>query len=241
MPHDRLLAEQRFFDEHYQSGGTALNGFYEMSVARRQFSSRILSHGKGVRVLEYGCGTGSYAFDLADLGAEVVGIDISSSAIDIARQKAGDQSNLEFRLGNAEALEFEAGSFDLVCGTSILHHLDTARAASEIRRVLRPGGMGLFYEPIAYNPAAALYRVLTPSQHTPDEHPLRLVDLRLMQKSFAAVNVQFFDFFALGAIPFLRLPGGRGLLRLLEAADRVAMSVPAARWLGSTAILELRA
>jgi SAM-dependent methyltransferase len=241
MPSDRLVAEQRFFDEHYRAEGTALNGFYELSVARREFSSRILRAGAGARVLEYGCGTGSYAFELAERGADVIGIDISQAAIEIADTRAAGRANLTFRLGDAEHLQFDDASFDLVCGTSILHHLDIARAIREVRRVLRPGGLGLFYEPIAYNPAANLYRLFTPGEHTPDEHPLRRSDLVTMQESFAAVGIRFFDFFSLGAIPFLRIPGGKGLLRILEGADRMAMSVPGLRWLGTTAILEMRA
>jgi SAM-dependent methyltransferase len=241
MPSERLLAEQRFFDEHYRSEGTALNGFYALSGARREFSARVLAAGGGAEVLEYGCGTGSYAFELAENGASVVGIDIAPAAIEIATERAAGRQNLSFRLGDAENLAFGDASFDLVCGTSILHHLDLARATAEIRRVLRPGGIALFYEPIAYHPAAAVYRMMTPAAHTPDEHPLRRSDVDLMKKVFGAVRVRFFDLLSVGAIPLLRLPGGKAALRLLEVADRVVLSAPAVRWLGSTAILELRA
>jgi SAM-dependent methyltransferase len=240
MPSDRLLAEQRFFDEHYRSERGALNGFYELSAARRKFTTRVLGSGRG-DVLEYGCGTGSYAFELADRGCDVVGIDISSSAIEIAEARTEGRANLRFRLGDAENLEFENASFDLVCGTSILHHLDIDRAIREIRRVLRPGGRALFYEPVAYHPAAALYRALTPGAHTPDEHPLRMADFELMRTSFVQLEAEFFDCWSIGAIPFLRLPGGRGLLRVLEVVDRVTLSLPAVRWLGSTVIVEMHA
>ena len=43
---------------------------------------------------------------------------------------------------NAEALEFDDGSFDLIVGNGIFYHLDLERAFSEIHRVLVPAGVG---------------------------------------------------------------------------------------------------
>ena len=241
MDDDRLAAEQRFFDEQYRKDSGSLNGFYEVSGARREYAKRILRDCAGKRVLEYECGTGSYAFALADRGAAVTGIDISSTAIELARARGYPPENPEFRLGNAEALEFADGSFDVVCGTSILHHLDIERALRELRRVLRPGGRAVFYEPVAYNPVVNLYRLLTPHLHTLDEHPLTRADLQAMTENFGRLDARFADFFALAAIPALRLPGGTALLRVLEAADRIAMRVPGLRWWGAVVVIELHA
>jgi SAM-dependent methyltransferase len=238
---ERLAAEQRFFDEQYRNEQPPLNGFYELSGARRDYASRILNACAGKRVLEYGCGTGSYAFALADRGAVVTGIDISHTAIEVARAKGYPPDNPLFEPGNAEDLQFQDATFDLVCGTSILHHLDIPRALRELKRVLRPGGRGVFYEPVAYNPAVNLYRALTPQLHTPDEHPLTRGDIALMEAEFAKTDIQFADFFALGAIPFLRVPGGKVLLRLTEAADKLAMRLPALRWWGAVVVIELQA
>ncbi len=244
IPHvsdQRLAAEQRFFDEQYRHEQPPLNGFYELSGARRDYANRILGDCAGKRVLEYGCGTGSYAFALADRGAVVTGIDISNTAIEVARGKVTSPGNPRFELGNAEDLQFDDATFDLVCGTSILHHLDIGRAVSELKRVLKPGGRGVFYEPVAYNPAVNVYRALTPQLHTPDEHPLKRSDIALMEREFARTQIRLADFFALAAIPFLRLPGGIALLRLTEAADKVAMRVPALRWWGAVVVIELQA
>lgn len=238
---DRLSAEKNFFDAQYRDERPPLNGFYDLSGARRDYSARILDHCSGKTVLEYGCGTGSYAFELAARGASVTGIDISETAIEVARARAAATGNPAFELGNAEALAFPDQSFDLVCGTSIIHHLDVERAVTELRRVLKPGGRAVFYEPVAYNPAVNLYRWLTPQLHTPDEHPLTRADLRQMSRAFRDSDIRFADFFALGAIPLLRFPGGRLLLRLAEAADRIVMRVPALRWWGAVVVIELHA
>lgn len=241
MSDDRLASERRFFDEEYRNERPALNGFYDRSRARRDYGARILSRCAGKDVLEYGCGTGSYAFDLAARGARVVGIDISHTAIETARLKSPGGEGPRFQIGNAEALEFPDDSFDLVCGTSIIHHLDVRAALAELKRVLRRGGRAVFYEPVAYNPAVNLYRKLTPELHTPDEHPLTRADLALMSESFKTCDFHFADFFALGAIPLLRFPGGGFLLRVGESLDRVAMAVPGLRWWGAVVVIELQA
>jgi SAM-dependent methyltransferase len=239
--HERLESERRFFDEKYLDDRLPLNGFYDLSNVRRGYLRRILGECEGRRVLEYGCGKGSSAFVLADRGAQVVGIDISETAITVARAKGRGRDNPHFQLGNAEQLEFDDASFDMVCGVSILHHLDIVAALRELKRVLRPGGLGVFYEPLAYNPAVNVYRRMTPGLHTPDEHPLRRKDLMAMSQEFEKVNVRFADLFALGAIPFLGIPGGKALLRLLESADRLAMTLPGLRWWGAVVLIELQA
>jgi SAM-dependent methyltransferase len=64
----------------------------------------------------------------------------------------GLAERVETRQANAEELPFEDGSFDLVFGHAVLHHIpDLAKAFSEFNRVLRPGGAIVFCgEPSAY-------------------------------------------------------------------------------------------
>ena len=83
----------------------------------------------GASVLDYGCGAGARACALALRGARVCGIDISPVAIGMARdavRREGLAGNAAFAVMDAEALDLPARSFGLVCGTSILHHLDVA-------------------------------------------------------------------------------------------------------------------
>lgn len=232
---DRKASEQQFYDEAYlRDAAPALNGFYELSRGANDYRGRVLATAPGKSVLEYGCGMGGCAFDLATRGVIATGIDISASAIERASEKAKGYpaGSLTFRKADAEALPFEDASFDVICGSGILHHLDIGRAVAEIRRVVKPGGRAIFYEPLAYNPPARLYRVLTPGSHTPDEHPLTTKDLALLRSDLGRVSFDFYDFFAVGAIPFLRLPGGERLLRLTERLDRVLFrrSAAARHW-----------
>ena len=243
MSESRRRAEQQFFDRHYALHGVeSLNGFYELSASLRHFRSLLYRDCAGRKVLEYGCGPGGHAFSLAERGATVTGIDISATAIEMAEARARQlgTARLTFRRGDAEALDFADASFDIVCGTGILHHLDIDRAAREVRRVLAPGGRAVFYEPVGHNPVANLYRRLTPQLHTRDEHPLRRSDFDLLRRHFTRVTTRLFDLVSVGAIPLLSLPGGRVILRALEAVDRAVLHIPGLRWWASVAVIELQ-
>lgn len=140
-------------------------------------------------MLEYGCGTGSKAFALAHTGAHVVCIDISGVGVAEATARAErDGVRADFVQMDAEALGYSFGAFDLVCGSGIFHHLDMERSLAEVRRVLKPEGTAVFYEPLGTNPIINLYRRLTPSMRTPDEHPLVPADFDLMRRHFREVE-----------------------------------------------------
>ena len=102
---------------------------------------------RGRALLEVGCGIGTDLVRFARGGARVTGVDLSATAIDLARQNfaihglpAGD-----LRVANGEALPFDAGSFDVVYGHGVLQYTaDAARLVRECHRVLRPGGEAIF-------------------------------------------------------------------------------------------------
>ena len=101
---------------------------------------RLLSPlGGDERALDVGCGTGALAYALAPLVGEVVGVDSSEEYLAAARADAPD--NCTFVLGDAEALPFPYGDFDLVGCLRVLHHVARPElVVSEIARVTRPGG-----------------------------------------------------------------------------------------------------
>ena len=86
-----------------------------------------------------GCGTGALAFALAPLVGEVVGVDASEEYLDAARADAPE--GCTFVQGDAEALPFPYGDFDLVGCLRVLHHVHRPElVVSEIARVTGPGG-----------------------------------------------------------------------------------------------------
>jgi SAM-dependent methyltransferase len=110
---------------------------------------------RGLRVLEIGCGLGTDGAQFAKAGADYTGIDLTEAAIELARTRF-EVSGLtgEFRVADAENLDFGSDSFDLVYSHGVLHHTpDTARAVLEIHRVLKPGGRAIvmLYHRGSYN------------------------------------------------------------------------------------------
>lgn len=95
-----------------------------------------------LRVLDVGIGTGFIALLLAELGHEVIGVDISEEMLRIAREKARKLNieNVEFHLADAEELPFPDNTFDAVVARHVIWALpNPEKAYSEWKRVLRPG------------------------------------------------------------------------------------------------------
>jgi SAM-dependent methyltransferase len=89
------------------------------------------------RILDLGCGTGGNTTAYQVLGT-VVGIEPDGNAVALAHARGG----AHYCRGGGTALPFSAESFDAVVATDVLEHIaDDATAASEVHRVLRPGGV----------------------------------------------------------------------------------------------------
>src|SRR5208337_2611476 len=112
------------------------------------------------RSLEIGAGTGYFTLNLlrAGLIGEATCIDISPGMLETLASNAR-RLGLEVATepADAECLPFADGSFDLVLGHAVLHHIpDLPRAFSEFERVLAPGGTVLFAgEPSRYGDVLA--------------------------------------------------------------------------------------
>jgi ubiquinone/menaquinone biosynthesis C-methylase UbiE len=115
----------------------------------------------GKRVLEVGCGNAYTLGKYAQYGAEVYGLDIAESAVEISRQRFKCQNQKgDFRVGNAEELPYESDYFDCICSMGVLHHVpNTEKAVSEIYRCLSPGGTLIV---MFYHRDSTLYRVGMP-------------------------------------------------------------------------------
>lgn len=109
----------------------------------RALLSAVVEMARGGRIIDIGCGPGQVAAQLAALGGDVFGVDISASMIDIAR---GDHPGVEFRVDSMTNLQqADASVAAAVLMYSIIHLTpsDRDRAISELTRVLRPGGIAL--------------------------------------------------------------------------------------------------
>jgi len=98
-----------------------------------------------------------------------------------------------FHLMDAHNLEFENDTFDAVFGAGILHHLDLETSLSEINRVLKPGGVATFFEPLDINPVGKLVRYFTPNARTEDEVPFTFKELNILRKHLTT-EIEAFQF-----------------------------------------------
>jgi len=222
--------EQEFHDAAFNQGvRRQVSRFYLiMDSCHGFYRSHLRTHCPGSRVLEIGCGQDSNAFFMGKLGAaEVCGIDISNVAIAQAEQRAAREQigGLKFSVMDAENLKFGDDSFDLICGVAILHHLDLDKALFHISRTLRPGGTAIFLEPLAHNPIVNLYRRLTPSLRTEDEHPLLMRDLENARKYFGKIDTTAFHLFSLAMAPFAGMPGFDRLVHLFDTSDQLLFKI----------------
>jgi SAM-dependent methyltransferase len=102
---------------------------------------------KGLRCLDVGCGNGAFTEVLAARAApsELTGVDPSQEQIDFAKIREGTKF-AQFRVGDAQALPFPDGSFDVALMALVISFVpDPAEAVKEMARVVRPGGVTSTY------------------------------------------------------------------------------------------------
>lgn len=120
-------------------------GFYDQ-VERAIVEPMIawLCDAKPLHILDAGCGEGVPSLFFAQQGCTVTGIDVETTDLATARQRAESSAyaeRLTFLEGDLSSLPFEDGQFDLVWCSYVLHHVsDKPHAVGELKRVLKSGG-----------------------------------------------------------------------------------------------------
>lgn len=113
-------------------------------------------------ILEVGCGTGQWLVDFESWGANranLAGIDLIEDRINAARHRlsASDGKGADLRCGDASSLPWDDDSFELVLQSMMFSSISdpqmTQAAASEMRRVLTPGGIIVWHDFVIGNPA----------------------------------------------------------------------------------------
>lgn len=114
--------------------------------------------GGGDRVLDIGCGTGgtTRAAGRAATGGSVLGVDLSSAMLEVARRRAADEGldHVRFEQADAQIHRFDPGAFDLAIGrTSAMFFGDRVAALANVGQALQPGGrlVLLTWQPITGN------------------------------------------------------------------------------------------
>lgn len=123
---------------------------------------------RGKQVLDVGCGAGTDLARFAKGGAIATGVDISESAIELARANFAQQGLVaDLRVADGERLPFPDGTFDFVFAHGVVQYTPDGRAlVEECRRVLKPGGEAVFQ---VYNRVSWL-NALSKVMNVPLEH-----------------------------------------------------------------------
>ena len=237
--HDRKYGHGEGYPRHYAVQPTY--PIYEKMLG-------MMGDQSGKKVLEYGCGEGWITRDLAQQGALVSAFDISPEAVRKTREvlvAAGLSERCHVAKMGAERLEYPDKFFDIAIGFAILHHLNFELAISELHRVLKPGGIAYFAEPLAGNPVINLYRRLTPRYRTEDEEPLDLKALAPLLKRFRKVGHTDYYVTALLSVGLAYLPLGPRLFPvvnrcLMKLDDKLLRVFPSLGRLAWYTILKLR-
>jgi SAM-dependent methyltransferase len=242
----RIEREKQFHDDRYSDDRREqqVGKFYSITGSiTKAYKQKILQDSRDAKVIEYGCGTGSYVNIIAKSpGALVTGIDISPVAIEVAQEKAVAQKldgKVNFQIMNAENLQFAESSYDLICGSGILHHLDLNLATDSIIRTLKPNGKAIFIEPLGHNFLINLYRRLTPNIRSQDEHPLVNQDLKAIKSKFKQSKIHYFYLTSLAASFIARKPGFKILLSCCQWLDSILLRLPGIKQQAWMVLIEL--
>jgi len=239
---DTVLERERAYHEKLYSG-FAQKHFARPAVRafREHLAKRILhltGAGRSSRVLSLGCGIGDTELLLAPYVGELVGLDLSPSAI---RQARADAERLNFRnVTFIEGTEPDAADrFDAVIAIFLLHHLPDEilfGLPDRLHSMLNPGGVLYSLDPSIRRLSGAIGRRLIPNMmkkhQSPDERELDPPAIaELFLGAGFEVRSEMYDF---GSTPFAGLfPGWRLAYRALRAADDVLMHVPGLKRVGS--------
>jgi SAM-dependent methyltransferase len=199
----------------------------------------------GLRVVDFGCGSGANTALLTGRGAHVWGFDISQDLLKLATRRlvlSGRGESATFMSASAHDLPFPDNSIDVVFGMAILHHLDLDLVSKEVRRVLKPGGRAIFKEPVRNSPAIRFLRSLIP-YHAPDlspyERPLTDGELRRFATGFSQCSMRAFG------LPHVQvgqvLPIAKRYWRTWHAWDRALLDrAPWLRRYASVCVIALK-
>jgi 2-polyprenyl-3-methyl-5-hydroxy-6-metoxy-1,4-benzoquinol methylase len=152
------------FDTYSRSYDTAVNASIAFSGLKVDFFTKVkASHIKriirerfgserDVNMLDVGCGVGNYHPYFAQDVASLSGVDVSAACIQTASER---NANVSYKVYDGKRLPYDDASFDVVYTICVMHHVPPSQwqaFASELRRVVRPGGLALVFEHNPFNP-----------------------------------------------------------------------------------------
>jgi len=148
----------------------------------------------GKKLLEIGCGIGTDLVRFAKGGADVTGVDLSETAIDLAKENFHlHDIKGKFLIGNGEALEFPDNHFDVVYAHGVLQYTaNIQKMINEAHRVLKPGGLfiGMVYNRKGWlNTMSKLFKVGLEHADAPGLTLYTIKEMKAFMAPFAKVKI----------------------------------------------------
>jgi len=184
-------------------------------------------------VLEIGCGTGLFTGKVFDLtGAKITATDLSEDLLNLAKAK---NPNAVFMVDDAMKMSFKNETFDVVFGSSVLHHLDMTIALKEILRVMKPGGRMVFAEPNMINPQILVQKnvpyIKEKLGDSPDETAIVRWQFKKMMEESGFRNVTIFPY------DFLHPYTPKPLIGLVNTIGKMVEKIPLFREIAGSVII----
>ena len=245
----RKHAEEVFHDEWAASVDVTKINVRQMNEActapEMRHIRRALGELNGRTLLDVGCGLGEAAVYFALLGADVTATDISPGMC-AAADRLAQANGVKIRphVSASEDLGFSADvKFDVIYTGNTLHHVDIAATMPRLLKHLKPDGVFVSWDPVAYNPVINVYRRRAVQVRTEDEHPLRLADIRAVRGYFRESRTAWFwlstlFIFCAMAVLQRRDPNKeRYWKKVVEEADQWAWLYRPLEWLDKVLLL----
>jgi len=137
----KMTVSEKFWNK--KAEGYAKSQISDEETYKRKLTETQNILGPEMRLLEFGCGTGTTAIHHAPHVSHIDAIDISENMLDIARERAKDATveNISFARSTLTEFNADANSLDVVLGLNVVHLLPDRQATlAEIARILKPGG-----------------------------------------------------------------------------------------------------
>jgi SAM-dependent methyltransferase len=216
------------FDELDRLGASQFAGYISASQYLTAYGL-IVSYGqKGARVLDWGTGDGHFSYFLLNEGFHVTGFTIEGTCqlAPTMAQNYPERYELVIHADDPATLPFEESTFDIVTSIGVLEHVretggSEAISLSEIRRVLRPGGVFV----CCHLPNRASWiEAITPRIKSLHHHPYKYsaADIRALTADAGLSLVALGRYGILPRLPFRGVPSNAFMTQVFNMLDTAA-------------------